>query len=773
MTLGVANLDQAISRSNPLFCELSQSQQRLALHLLRTNREFLVNDLSTILYDNKPVPVHQFLSKDVMGGFAESIFPTWRRELSSRIFAPGSLVKEVVFSGATGIGKSTAGMLCLLYNLYRVLCFKYPHKVMGVSTVFRLAEVVITADLNLATREALDPFMNLLRTCSFFEEVPKLVDVKGYVPGGKFPFCLKEAAIYFPKGILFFAGSKSRHSLGSSLIGGMLDEAEYRTCLFGATPIKLLDGTARKIEDLVGKGFSVYSFDLAERRVVIGRAGNCRRTGVGVPVVRVSLDNGCSFTCTKDHLWLLKSGTYVNAGDLVAGDSLRAVFFTLDGLVSESRENHKVVAVEACGFEDVYDLEVENYHNFTVACPDGSGVIVHNSADSVGEAMNIYTGLKERIKTRFLDKPWVMQCLVSSARHEEGVIPEYVETIPVDSKEAVVYSFAVWDVRDFESYKDGKKFLVFKGNKTLPSRILSDSDAVRHRNGLLPVMEGCEVIEVPEAHRQSFVEDVERALRNVAGRVTVDSSLVFLNGLESFQRPDESLCPELNLTATLGDPRPLINQLPATLASSADGVSFLPARAPLSRRYVHIDLAEASGSEAGLSVAHKEIGERGATYVVVDFAARLSSPKRIDVMSVCQLVIDLHDLWGFEFQTVTADQYQSTFLVQRLKVLKAARNSERLSVDRTTVPYSRTAPLVARGFLKIGHCPTVLEQAKAVKIVKGKVVTRYRKDILDSVVGATHNALSDINMPEYVYVTGRLSVPKSDAAEKKIAFEEV
>ena len=36
--------------------------------------------------------------------------------------------------------------------------------------------------------------------------------------------------------------------------------------------------------------------------------------------------------------------------------------------------NHKVISVESCGVEDVYDITVEEHHNFALS----SGVFVHN-----------------------------------------------------------------------------------------------------------------------------------------------------------------------------------------------------------------------------------------------------------------------------------------------------------------------------------------------------------------------------------------------------------
>jgi hypothetical protein len=39
--------------------------------------------------------------------------------------------------------------------------------------------------------------------------------------------------------------------------------------------------------------------------------------------------------------------------------------------------NHKIASIEPMGYEDVYDIEVDEYHNFALS----SGVFVHNSAD--------------------------------------------------------------------------------------------------------------------------------------------------------------------------------------------------------------------------------------------------------------------------------------------------------------------------------------------------------------------------------------------------------
>jgi len=47
-----------------------------------------------------------------------------------------------------------------------------------------------------------------------------------------------------------------------------------------------------------------------------------------------------------------------------------------DYMIDKCANNHKVVKIEECGYEDVYDLTVEKYHNFALS----SGVFVHNCA---------------------------------------------------------------------------------------------------------------------------------------------------------------------------------------------------------------------------------------------------------------------------------------------------------------------------------------------------------------------------------------------------------
>lgn len=111
--------------------------------------------------------------------------------------------------------------------------------------------------------------------------------------------------------------------------GPRMDIFGYRYCLTKDTSISLLDGRERTIEQLYeeyGTGvFWVYSND-GEGNIRAGRAHSIHLTGKDEGVVRVTLDNGESVTCTPGHQFMLRDGTYKPAGELQPGESLMPLY---------------------------------------------------------------------------------------------------------------------------------------------------------------------------------------------------------------------------------------------------------------------------------------------------------------------------------------------------------------------------------------------------------------------------------------------------------------
>ena len=102
--------------------------------------------------------------------------------------------------------------------------------------------------------------------------------------------------------------------------GGMRKGAHMAllSCLAGDTIIKTIYGPAL-IKDLVGKRPYLYCTD--GDHVFVRQADAVFCNGKK-SLVRVTLDDNTYVDCTSDHRFLLRSGKYKEAGDLVRGDSL-------------------------------------------------------------------------------------------------------------------------------------------------------------------------------------------------------------------------------------------------------------------------------------------------------------------------------------------------------------------------------------------------------------------------------------------------------------------
>ena len=103
------------------------------------------------------------------------------------------------------------------------------------------------------------------------------------------------------------------------------------TCLHPTTKIKLLDGTNPTVEELMlryesGEKLYVYSVD-EKGDFKPGEIEKVWKTGVTDEFVKVTLDNNETILTTRDHLYMLRDGTYVEAQDLCSGQSLMPMYF--------------------------------------------------------------------------------------------------------------------------------------------------------------------------------------------------------------------------------------------------------------------------------------------------------------------------------------------------------------------------------------------------------------------------------------------------------------
>lgn len=188
-------------------------------------------------------------------------------------------------------------------------------------------------------------------------------------------------------------------------------------CLRGDTKIQLLNGETITIEEMfnnrssyIGKG--ILGCDV-NGKLVPTTIKNVALTKPLSNFIRIILDNGEHVDVTPEHKMMLRDGSFVEACDIVIGDSLMPYYnnncdsqlYEYARYHSESRPdtyfkfetlepklemlenyvpecNHKVIKVEYLDvLEPAFDIEVNSdCHTFALDC----GIFVHNCNDNAG-----------------------------------------------------------------------------------------------------------------------------------------------------------------------------------------------------------------------------------------------------------------------------------------------------------------------------------------------------------------------------------------------------
>lgn len=175
----------------------------------------------------------------------------------------------------------------------------------------------------------------------------------------------------------------------------------YNPCFTGETLVAVADGrNAVSIKELAEKNteFLVYSgkwIDKAGRNSKRWKPEIKKATAFKTgdkEVVEVTLSDGTKFKCTPNHKFALTDGTYLEACKC-AGKELQPYIEEVDEreYIKSEKESIeisvRVESVVACGVEPVYDLTVEDNHNFYIItkgdenCENCTGILVHNCGE--------------------------------------------------------------------------------------------------------------------------------------------------------------------------------------------------------------------------------------------------------------------------------------------------------------------------------------------------------------------------------------------------------
>ena len=278
---------------------------QILMELSQTGESQTYKDLWYQDYKEIPVDLDTFLCDDRYLGKVtrngEGIYPYWKIAMH-QIFDAGNKYHECLFTGATRIGKSSTGITCTAYMLYRLMCLRDPQKFFNKKEESKFSILFFNVTKDLSMSVAFREFNDTLAASPWFMEHGTLSKSERnfyYIPeGGK---------------IVIEAGSDVAHSLGKQVF-----------CLAGTTEVytqygvqTLQDACENDTRTFLSYGDGKIRFEDSCGVIVAGYVQD---------TTCIELEDGTTIEGTPDHMIKLKDGTFVKLSDLSEGDEL----FTLD-----------------------------------------------------------------------------------------------------------------------------------------------------------------------------------------------------------------------------------------------------------------------------------------------------------------------------------------------------------------------------------------------------------------------------------------------------------
>ncbi|CAJ0596463.1 unnamed protein product [Cylicocyclus nassatus] len=147
-------------------------------------------------------------------------------------------------------------------------------------------------------------------------------------------------------------------------------EDKNNHCLTGDTLVHTTNGIL-PIRELVGTTGKVYCYNEEKKCMTTSKYRDCRLTQKEAPILQIELEDGRVLKATAEHPVYTQRG-WVTVGELTENDSILK-------LESINTQLLRVTEIKPAGVEDVFNLEVDCYHNF---CVNG-GLVVHNCIDAI------------------------------------------------------------------------------------------------------------------------------------------------------------------------------------------------------------------------------------------------------------------------------------------------------------------------------------------------------------------------------------------------------
>ncbi len=407
-------------------------------------------------------------------------------------------------------------------------------------------------------------------------------------------------------------------------------------------------------------------------------------------------------------------------------------------LIAGSRVNHIRGKAIFCAFLD----EISFQPNMDVEIQKAK------AKELVSEVVN-------RMQSRFMKgehNPTILT-IASSKRTEQSFMEVFIQQRKdLDSKSTLIIDEPQWVIR---TDKDSdKKFKVAVGNKFLTSEVIpltaTEEDVKLYRD------RGFNVLDVPMGYYEQFVEDTDKALQDIAGMSTTNSSR-YISGVRLKEVKNENLKnPFVQDVIEVG------NGLDDTTQYyDFFNIENIPQDMKEKPLYVHLDMS-ISGDKTGIAGVWikgskpRQEGEpegKDGLYQLA-FSVSVKAPKghQVSFEKNRQFLYWLKEQ-GFNIKGVSSDTFQSYDLLQAIQ--SRGFNTEIISVDRLTdrvcLPYQFFKSVIYEKRIDMYDSTLLTEEIVGLERNNnsGKVdhspTGINSKDCSDAVCGALWNASKHID----------------------------
>lgn len=284
----------------------SETYQRISLYLNLTGQgDKLVEETEQLLY-RRPVPsIDTFLKSDFYHGrLSATTYPFWKEKLKE-IFAENSPIRQVIYSGCIGSGKSTAARKAMVYMLYKILCLRYPRAIYNIDPDATIAAFIVSVTMRQVYDTNILPFVKLLENMPCFQRVMSVRSFDNFDlnnPKHPFPFFLEKSSstLFFPNNIILTSGSQISHTVGYNIpLCFCFTENNTVTTQYGVF-------TFKRLKQLFDNGYKLKTYCLDKNNNKHETfITNIQITGQVTELMRLYINDTQYIECTPNHLFVI------------------------------------------------------------------------------------------------------------------------------------------------------------------------------------------------------------------------------------------------------------------------------------------------------------------------------------------------------------------------------------------------------------------------------------------------------------------------------------